>query len=239
MIEKGNECLVIGHQGASGDCPQNTLASFQLAIDQGADMIETDLHLTADKKVVLNHDPYLPGVGAIASLSLSQIREFDPGAGEGVCSLEEGLDRFSDRVPFNLELKRGLKGNYLGLEAEVLRAVRQRDILDQVVFSSFEPEVLKILGALEPRARLGLLVDRCSETTLPDAVRLGAESLHPSVVAASPELIERAHDSGITVYVFTVDLYAELEFWVSCGVDGVFTNYPCRLVRVLEHLGGF
>ena len=110
--------LVIAHRGASAYRPENTHSAYELAVVQGADMIEVDLHRTRDGAVVIAHDGELEGVGGageIAGADFRAVRSLDAGAGEQIPVLEEMLDAFGERIPFNLELKRSSSGTYDGM----------------------------------------------------------------------------------------------------------------------------
>jgi glycerophosphoryl diester phosphodiesterase len=222
--------LVIAHRGASGERPENTPSAFTLAVEQGADMIETDLHRTRDGAIVVTHDEELSGLGGrgeIADATLAEVRALDAGGGERVPTLAEVLDRFADRVAFNLELKRGTRGYYEGLEAEALAAVRARGLLGRTLFSSFYDPVLERLRALEQRARIGLLISRrAPQRGVERARALGAEALHPEAVLVDRALVEAAHGAGLAVYVFTVDDPDDMRRLLALGVDGLFTNHP-------------
>ncbi len=230
--------LVIAHRGASGERPENTLAAFALAVEQGADMIEIDLHETRDGAVVVTHDEDLAGLGGrgeIADASLAEIRRLDAGQGEQVPTLEEVLDAFGARIPFNLELKQGSRGAYPNLEERVLEAVEARGLLGQTLFSSFSDPVLARLRARAPRARLALLLSpRYPGRALERAASLAAEAVHPEVGLATPSLLEAVRGAGLCVHVYTVDAPAEMERLVRLGVDGLFTNHPERLRRILS-----
>lgn len=238
MSRGGARPLVIAHRGASGARPENTLPAFELAVSQGADMIETDLHRTADAATVLAHDEDLAGLGGsgeIADARLAQVRSLDAGGGEQVPTLDEVLDRFGARIPFNLELKRGVRAEYAGLEAAALEAVRARGLLARTLFSSFYDPVLARLRALAPDARIGLLISRrWPEGVLARAAAVGAEAVHPEAALVTREWVERAHEARLAVYVFTVDEPAEMARQLEMGVDGLFTNHPDRLRRLLE-----
>jgi glycerophosphoryl diester phosphodiesterase len=228
---------VIAHRGASGHLPENTPPAFELAVAQGADMIETDLHRTADGAVVVTHDEDLAGLGGsgeIAEASLAEVRALDAGGGERVPTLDELLDRFGARVAWNLELKRGTRGEYAGLEEAALAAVRARGLEPRTLFSSFYDPVLARLRALAPRARIGLLVSRrLPARAVERALALGAEALHPEAAVVDAALVDAAHAAGLAVHVFTVDDAAEMRRLLGLGVDGLFTNFPDRMRRVL------
>jgi glycerophosphoryl diester phosphodiesterase len=232
---------VIAHRGASGYLPENTLPAYELAVEQGADLIEIDLHRTRDAGVVVTHDEDLAGLGGrgeIADASLAEVRALDAGEGERVPTLDEVLDRFGRRIAFNLEIKRGTRGEYPGLEAAALAALERRGLLERTLFSSFYDPVLRRLRELSPRARIGLLISRrYPERALERAKALRAEALHPERPLVTKTLVEAAHAEGLVVYVFTVDDPAEMTRLLELGVDGIFTNYPDRLRALLDPPG--
>lgn len=129
--------VVIAHRGASGELPENTFPAYALAVEQRADMIEIDLHLTTDDAVVISHDAELDHFGRdgfIGDLTRAQVSDLDAAHGNEagplpVPELPAVLDRFGERVPFNLEIKRGEHTEYDGLEAIVLEQVRSRGLL--------------------------------------------------------------------------------------------------------------
>jgi glycerophosphoryl diester phosphodiesterase len=225
--------LVIAHRGASGERPENTLSAYELAVAQRADMIEIDLHRTRDGAIVISHDEelaWLGGRGEIADASLAEVRALDAGAGERVPTLEEVLERFGARMPFNLELKQSTRGPYLGLEAASLERIERLKLLPVTLFSSFYDPVLAALRERSPAARIGVLVSgQAPHGWRERARRVGAEAVHFWVGLATPEAIAAAHGDGLAVHVYTVDAPDELKRLIDRGVDGIFTNYPARM----------
>jgi glycerophosphoryl diester phosphodiesterase len=202
-------------------------------------MIEIDLHRTRDGAVVITHDSELPGLGEIADADLEQVRRVDAGGGEPVPTLDEVLAAFGARIPFNLELKVSARGPYPGLEELALEAVGRRGLLDRTLFSCFEDAVLARLRKAAPEARIALLFSpRRRKDVLPRARALRAEAVNPWFGLASAELVAAAHAEGLAVYPFTVDAEPEMRRLLARGVDGLFTNYPDRLRRVLDPAGG-
>jgi len=230
--------LVIAHRGASGHRPENTLPAYELAVEQGADMIEIDLHRTRDGAIVVTHDEELAGIGGrgeIAQATLAEVRALNAGGGEPVPTLDEVLDGFATRIPFNLELKRGKQAEYPGLEQATLEAVNQRGLLARMLFSSFYDPVLARLRALSPEARVALLISRkFPQRAVERAKALGAEALNPEDSLVTAELVREAHAAGLAVYVFTVDEETELRRFLDLGVDGIFTNHPDRLRAIVD-----
>jgi len=238
--------LVIAHRGASGERPENTEVAYELAVEQHADMIEIDLHLTRDAAIVISHDAELDHLGRsgfIGDLSLAEVAELDAGRGWrgrlAVPELESVLDRFGPLVPFNLEIKRGEHAEYAGLEALALRAVRERGLLAQTLFSSFYDPVLEALRALEPASRLATLVSpRAAERPFERAASVGAEAINPHFVLATPAFVDEAHARGLAVYVYTVDDADQMARLLDLGVDGLFTNHPARMRQLVDGADG-
>ncbi len=235
---------VIAHRGASGHRPENTLPAYELAIEMGADMIEIDLHRTADGAIVVTHDAELEGLaegggrGEIGEATLAAVRSLDAGEGERVPLLDEVLDGFVKRIPFNLELKWGAGGDYPELEAQTLEALRRRPLRKQILFSSFRPSILERLRALDESAQLALLASPQDpayslDGSLEQAARLGCVALNPHWSLADETLVARSHEAGLEVNVYTVDEISHMRRMLDLGVDGVFTNFPDRLAALL------
>ncbi len=221
--------LDIAHRGASFDAPENTLAAFELAVEQGADMIETDVHLLRDGEIGIYHDDAVDG-SPLAELNLAELRERRPDAP----TLVEALDAVGEIIPFNLEIKRPRRARYAGLEKQVLDLVRARGLLERTLFSCFGDDVLRVLRELNADARLGVLVSpRAAASIEARASRVGAEAVHLHRKLATRENVEAAHAAGRRVHVWTVDDAAEQQRLVESGVDGIFTNRPAQLRSLL------
>lgn len=242
--------LVIAHRGAKAYKPENTLAAFALAIDQGADMIETDLHLAADGSVPIHHDASLECFGIdseISQVTLAALRRAaraaheksdDAQPYEEIPTLAEMLDAFGLQIPFNLEIKTDTHHRpYPGLQSLALEAVRERGILEHTLFTSFSDEVLSELRALEPTVRLGVLEEAREPGGILDrAAAVQAETINPHFINASKELVDRAHDRGLAVVVYTVDEESWMQSMADLGVDGIISNKPDRLRALVDSL---
>jgi glycerophosphoryl diester phosphodiesterase len=229
--------LVIAHRGASGARPENTLSAYALAVEQRSDMIEIDLHRTRDGEIVITHDEDLAGLGGegeIADATFASVRALDAGDGQCVPTLDEVLDAFGARIPFNLELKRGRRVEYPELEAASLEAVERRGLLARTLFSSFHDSVLERLRTRAPRARIGVLVSpRFPERWLERARAVQAEAVHLHALLANADTLATAHAEGLAVHVYTVDDPDPMRRLLELGVDGIFTNHPDRLRDLL------
>ena len=233
MTRRPHRPQVIAHRGASAYLPENTLAAYELAVAQQADMIEVDLHCTRDGEVVVVHDAELArigGRGEVGGASLAELRSLDAGAGQRVPTLDELLDGFGSRIALNLELKQASHGAYPALPALAAEAVRRRGLLERTLFSSFYDPVLRELRRVEPTARIALLLARRAPARWVERARaLSAEAVNPELPLVDRAFVERAHSEGLVVYVFTVDPLDEMRRLLELGVDGLFTNVPDRM----------
>src|SRR5262245_25311141 len=148
--------LVIAHRGASAAEPENTLRAFDLAIKQGAQMIELDLHVTRDDHVVVIHDPVLDYTtnlkGRVDQLSLAEIRRADAGRGERVPTLEETLDLTRGKSTLYLEIKDHRAAR------ETLRLIRARQSQSDVMLASFDVDLMRRLGQEVNDIELGVIL---------------------------------------------------------------------------------
>ncbi len=234
--------LVIAHRGASGERPENTLPAFEYAIEQSADMIETDLHLTRDGVVVIHHDAALDrlgGQGEIRDRTAAELAGLNaaPGASlaERMPTLLDLLDRFGERMEFNLELKVGIDAPYDGLEELVVGELDGRGLLPRMLLSCFDDRVLERLRALSPSARLGVLVSpRAPGDIVGRARRVQAEAINPQCFLVNEDLVRSVHAEGLAVYPYTANELPEMTRLLDCGVDGIITNYPARLRELVD-----
>jgi glycerophosphoryl diester phosphodiesterase len=242
--------LVIAHRGAKAYKPENTLAAYALAVEQGADMVEIDIHLARDRSMPISHDAILERFGRegeIADVSLDELRAMSRSAFEAKGSdkqyeeiplLEEVLDQFGEVIPFNLEIKTMTEERpYPGLQKMILDQVVERGLLERTLFSSFSDKVLLELRKLQPEVRLGVLVDpRAPEGIFERAEACGAESINPHFANTDADLVDRAHQKGLAVYVYTVDDPWRMKELFGLGVDGLFSNVPDLLREVVASL---
>ena len=233
--------LVIAHRGASAARPENTLPAYELAVEQGADMIEIDLHMTRDGAIAICHDAklgHLGGEGEVGDHTLAELHQLDAGGGERIPTLEAVLDGFGQRIAFNLELKVGGPGPYAGLEEAAIEAVEARGLAAEMLFSSFYDGVLAELRSRSPGARIGVLVAlRAPGRIFERAAALAAEAVNPFFTLVDAELVARAHGEGLAVYPYTVDELDWMERLLDLGVDGLFTNHPDRMRQLLSTRG--
>ncbi len=233
----------IAHRGASGDYPENSRLAFEKAIAAGADMIELDCQLTADGHVVVFHDQRLARTtgarGRIQDKTLDQLRQLDIGKwrkpgfrGEKILTLEEALEVFAGNVDLCLEIKTAMAAPP-GIELKLLFILSHYDYLERTVISSFGYRSLARVRELAPEATLGVIYGAHSkDDPLVVAEQLGASSIHVQKQIAQREFCDRVWEAGLDVFVWTVNDRREIELFADLGVQGIFSDYPEKLVRV-------
>ena len=235
--------FIIGHRGASGHAPENTLAAFKKAIALGATFIETDLQLSRDARFVAIHDDTLDrttnGQGKVHDQTLAALRRFDAGSwfgsdytGERIPTLEEILE-FSKKndIVFYLELKPS--GSWGG-EHALIGALRESGEVARVVVISFDHTILAGLRTIEPTLMTGVLYDGQLADPLTTAVDVGARQLVVRGDLVTPAMIGEARKRDLQIVCWTVNHPAHIRLLIAAGVDGIMSDYPDRLVAALK-----
>lgn len=259
--------MVMAHQGASGHAPSNTMEALRLALEQGADILEIDVHLTKDGIVVASHDETIDrltnGSGYIKHMTLAELRQYDfgydftpdggqtfPYRGKGVTipTLEEIFQAWPN-VPVNIELKQ----TEPTMEEQVWALVQQYKMEEKVLIVSFHEEPMKrwkaLAGervALAPPVRhmygfVALHLLRLDWLYNPsyDAFQVPvAQSAGPITAQFDTErFIKLAHRLNMGVHYWTINDEQEMRRLYELGADAVMTDYPDRAVKVLKEMG--
>lgn len=246
MLEHFPTPIILAHRGDLAHAPENTLPSFQQAIQKGADGVELDAKLTVDGHVIVIHDTTVDrttdGKGRVASFTLEDIRKLDAGGwfnekfhGTKVPLLEEVFETVGKDKLINIELT-----NYAsprdGLVDKVCELIKRHNNQGQIIFSSFFPSNLKRGAQLMPEITRGLLA-------MPGIAGVWARSfgfmfgeyqaLHPHISSVSREQVQRVHRLKRRVHVWTANTPAEVKQIKDYGVDGLFTDDPQTVVQAL------
>lgn len=225
--------LVGGHRGNPAEHPENTLASFRSAIELGVDMIECDVHMSADGELVVIHDHTLDrttnGSGLVAQHTLAELRELDAGGGERLPVLAEVSQLARDRVGLCVEIKQ-IPIPYPDLEVKLIAQLRDLDTLDQTAVVSFHHGAVRRLKELEPRLAVGVLEGARPIDPVAILRSADADIYSPHYGAMDPELVEQVHAAGGVVGVWTVDDAAAVAWCQACRPDSVFTNRPREIL---------
>jgi glycerophosphoryl diester phosphodiesterase len=227
--------LVISHIACGGHAPENSMSGILKAIELGADGIEIDVQASADGVPVLMHDLTVDrttnGTGAVASLTLEQLRALDAG-GETIPTLAEALAETRGKVLLVMEIKQP------GIEAQVAKVVHEQGAIGEVMAWSFFPEALDGMRKAEPRIPCALLVSPEAVDKWPkikeSAVRMGLQGVSLFFSAVNEKTVRECLLSGLSVYTWTPDAQEEIERLVRLGIDGICTNYPERAVAAIK-----
>jgi glycerophosphoryl diester phosphodiesterase len=211
--------LLLGHRGARSTkgLPENTFASFDLAIKHGCDGFEFDVRLTADKQAVVCHDPKYHS----ATIARSQSKRL-----ADLPRLEDVLARYGQRVFLDIELK------VAGLESIVLAALRDRRPERGYVISSFLPQVIMELKARSAAVPVGIICD--TQRQLASWRKLPIEYVIVEKSLVKPGLVDEVHAAGHKLLVWTVNDAKSMRWLVRWGVDGIISDDTQRLVRTLK-----
>lgn len=223
MDDLENLFIKIAHRGASAYEPENTLRSFERAIELKADMIELDVRYSLDRHLVVVHDAKVDrttdGTGLVALKTLSELKELDAGMGEKVPTLEEVIELGIGRIKFVVELKED------GVEDEVVDLINKNNLLEDVFIISFKPMRLKMIKELEPKIRTGLILF-ASLNPIRLAKDCGADVVAPFHWFITKGLIDRARKSGLYIFTWIVDEASKAQRLREIGVSGIVTNKP-------------
>lgn len=234
--------LVIAHRGASASAPENTIAAFELALAEGADAIELDVHLSKDDHLVVIHDFSLErttdGTGPVREHTVRELKRLDAGGwygrrfqGQRLQTLHEVLERFRDRTRFWIELKTG-SDLYPGIEERLVGAVEIYDVVDRSLLQSLDHAALARLRGFNREVRLGALVEH--PPLDPAVVAPGlAQAICPAMGLLTEADLSRIRGAGLDCYVWTVNEPAQMDRLVEWGVSGIITDRPEVLRRRL------
>jgi glycerophosphoryl diester phosphodiesterase len=224
--------LRIGHRGAAGHEPENTLRSFMKAVQLGADMTELDVHLCASGELVVIHDETVDrttdGSGRVGDMTLGELRTLDAGMGERVPTLEEVLSAMQGRIAVNVELKgRGTAEPVYELVSGLIQ--RRKWGHRSILVTSFDWGMLEEMHALSDGVRLGPLFHLGPLRALRFAQDIKAHSVNPFHGLTDAMLVGEAHSLGMAVYPWTVNEAQDVARVKGLGVDGVISDYPDRV----------
>jgi glycerophosphoryl diester phosphodiesterase len=215
--------LKIGHRGARAYEPENTLLSFQRAIELGANAVELDVRKTKDNELVVMHNADVNkttnGKGAVNELTLDEIKKLVTEKNEKVPTLEEALNFVGDQVKVLIELKE------TGYEDAVLGLVTKKGLLDNVILISFHEDALQKIRELNSEVKTGLIYVR-HKNPVQAALDLKATYLLPLYRFTHSANVKKAHENGLKVIVWTINDKEEAAEYIKKGVDGIASDKP-------------
>jgi glycerophosphoryl diester phosphodiesterase len=231
--------LLIGHRGYPARYPENTLAAFTGAMDAGCDMIELDVTLTRDRRVVVIHDDTLDrtttGSGPVRDRTVEEIRRLDAGswfaprfAAERVPLLDEVIALTAGRCRLNIEIKTSAyeaDEPADSVERQVVRRVESGGAQGRVIISSFDRRVLERIARMPAPPALAFISDAGADPEVMGVLRtIKAFSWHPRRTVLTREQVERVHAEGMKVFPWTINTRTEADALLQLGVDGLICN---------------
>ena len=232
------------HRGASGYAPENTIAAFKLAVEQGADGVELDVHMSSDGKLMVCHDETVDrtsnGTGRIVDMTCQELKTLD---------FSNGIAGYSNsRIPtlrevYGLLKPTGLTINveikcdvviYYGIWDELIKLEREMGMQGRIIYSSFNHFVLAELRKLDPSCNIGLLYSEGMVDPWVYANYLHANAIHPHFIAASaPGVIPGCKSHGVEVHPWTCNDAQVISDLAAAGVEAVITNFPDKAREVI------
>lgn len=258
-IEKARP-LVFAHRGGGGLFPENTLEAFKYSAEMGVDVLELDVHSTADGTLVVMHDSRVDrttnGSGKINDLTLAEAKKLDAGylfspdggktfpfRGKGITipTLQEIFDAFPDKT-FNVEPKQTAPS----VVKPMCEMIRARKMTDKVIVGSFRQESIDEFRAECSEVATAATPSEVSEFLTMYKVGLGESYTPPMQVLQIPEklgaiqivskdFIETARKLNLQVHVWTINEKDDMKRLLDIGVDGIMTDYPDRLLDILKN----
>lgn len=237
MVNINSDILVIGHKGASKTEPENSLRSFKRAIELEADFIELDVQFSKDKEIVVFHDYDIKRItgqdGYIKEMTVQELKQYDIGEGESIPTLKEVISLTKGKIGLQIELKEEGTGKV------VIDMLRDANLIDSTIISSFNHKEILRVQEIEPRVRLGALISERVSTpsdlnkATKRIIKKKLFAVHPHYKGVNRDLVEYAHSNNLNVNVWTVDEKEDIQRMIDIGVDGIISDDIPLLKRLL------
>ncbi|MDG2371459.1 MAG: glycerophosphodiester phosphodiesterase family protein [Flavobacteriaceae bacterium] len=224
--------LVIGHRGAKGHAPENTIKSIQKAIDLGVDGIEIDVFRCASGELVVFHDKSVEkltnGIGFIEQMSLDSIKELNVLGTEKIPTLKEILDLIDGKITLNIELK-GTNTSFLIHQLLNSYFKSTNWTKDRIFISSFDWNELKAFQQLNKEVRIAVLTEDDPVDAIPIAKELNAFAINPNYNSLNKLNVAKIKSENFLIYTWTVNNIKDINQMKKLGVDAIITDYPDRI----------
>jgi len=215
---------IVGHRGASGYAPENTILSFQKAIDIGCDRAELDVRLSKDNEIIVIHDAEVDrisnGHGLISEMNLAEIKELNCPENQKIPTLQEVINLCKDKIDLCIELKAE------GTPKAVNDIILKNQLLSSVIVISFDINLIREIKKLNPDIKVGFLFDEYNKEIWDFANLIPLEYICPKHSIADKEMIEKAHSQGLKIYTWTVNDKKIYNYLIDLGVDEMATDLP-------------
>ncbi|WP_309641797.1 glycerophosphodiester phosphodiesterase family protein [Flavobacterium sp.] len=227
-----NQLQIVGHRGAKGYTSENTLISFQKALDMQVDGIELDVHMTSDNEIIVIHDDTVNrttnGNGIVNQLSLHQLKALRIDSEHQIPTLEEVLDLVDRKIFINIELK----GNHTAkpVVALIEKYIAEKNWqYDLFLISSFDWNALQEVHVVNPKINLGVLTSTDIDLAIDFATFIKAKSIHPYYHLLTKENTLTMQQKGFQVFPWTVNEPEDIQKIKTFEVNGIITDFPDRI----------
>jgi len=232
---------IIAHRGYPYKYPENTLAGFRAAVAAGVPMIELDVMLSRDRKLVVIHDAALErttnGHGMVNDYTLEELKKLDAGswfdarfADQRLPELSEVLNLVGGRTRVNIEIKAHAyehRHPQDAIEKKIVALVKQKKMQDSVLISSFEIDILVQIASMEKPPAIALISRTPASNRIVDICsHLKVFSWHPDHKIVTPRQVDMMHAAGLKVFPYNVDTFKDYAKMIDMKVDGVITDDP-------------
>jgi glycerophosphoryl diester phosphodiesterase len=215
---------IVGHRGASGYAPENTILSFQKAIDIGCDRTELDVRLSKDNEIIVIHDAEVnrisDGYGLISEMNLAEIKKINYPENQKIPTLQEVINLCKDKIDLCIELK--AKGTSKAVNDIILK----NQLLSSVIVVSFDIDLVREIKKLSPDIKVGFLFGEYNEEIWNFADSVPLEYICPECSMIDKEMVEKAHSLDLKIYTWTVNKKKTYDYLMNLGVDEIATDFP-------------
>lgn len=216
----------LGHRGAKGERPENTLSSIRYALEHGVTGIEIDIHLSKDGYAVVMHDPTVDrttnGKGKVLEMTLAELRKLDAGNGEKIPTLDEVIEIINKHknITFFLEIKAA------GLENIVIETLVKNNLTDRTYVISFHHRLLKMIKASAPTIKTAPLMYGLPANPVQLIKDTNADGISISTLTVDGDVIKECKEAGYMTTVWNANTKEEFAYFKSLGADFIGTDFP-------------
>lgn len=218
--------LKIGHRGAAGHLAENTIASFEKALELQVDGIELDVHLSLDKEIMVIHDETIDrtssGTGFVNQFTALELKEYS------IPTLREVFDLIDKKCIINIEIK-DIKAPKFVNEF-IKKSIKEKHWnYNQIIVSSFEWDALLEINTLNNQIKLGVLTEEIYDDAIHFAKTVKAFSINPNFNSLKTKSVKNIHKEGFQIHTWTVNRQEDITFVKSLSVDAIISDFPDRI----------
>lgn len=220
---------IIGHRGAAGYAPENTLYSFEVAIDLGCDRAELDVRLSKDGEAVVFHDEEISRIakihGNISDLTLAELKKLDLPNKQKIPTLKEVIDICKGKIDLQIELKVSEESRLVN------QIISHKNMINNIVITSFDPDILQEMKRINPKLKVGLLFKEYSNDIWNFVKKIPLDFIGPKADIVTYEMVHKAHGLKKNVYAYHANDKKIIDNLIALGVDEIGTDFPKLLIN--------